>query len=224
MKPPESRKKQYAPLHETRQRLFWIKVKTMANKKKTHNKRTKSGKSKILQATLFAIVCVLIILVLMIVELRPVKSVSSWGGPEESLALATIANKVFLLPTQTGDPGSEYITINFSAREVNAMLTMALRMYNNEKKPQDPPVYAAWTKTGSCNAECSIKFAAIYFNFYLQTIPSVKDGKIYVQVNSCRLGKFPLPAGAVEKILNQEIAKLISKDHRRQKVLPVIHS
>ncbi len=188
------------------------------NRKKIPAK--KSAGRTALQATMFAIVFVLIILTLLIVELRPVKSVSSWGGPEESLALATITTKVF---TAANQRNSGLCRIIFTKSEVNALLTMLLRMYANEKKTTDPPVYAEWLD-GFSDTSCSVKFAGIYLNFYLAITPSYNNGKLYLRAANCRLGKLPLPDGMVEKALNDELNKLISKDRRLQNALLLLHS
>ena len=156
----------------------------------------------------------------MIVELRPVKSVPAWGGPEESLALATITTKIF---TATKQRNNEFCRINFSKSEVNALLTMLLRIYANEKKPADPPVYAIWSN-GFSDTACTIKFAGIYLNFYLAITPSYSNGKLYLQVTGSRLGKLPLPDSMIEKALNDELHKQIGKDRRLQHALSLLHS
>ena len=188
--------------------------------KKSKNPTAGNRKKTALQAVLFVIVLVLTILALMIVELHPVKSVPAWVGPEESLALATITAKVFAAANQKQN---EICRINFSQRETNTMLAMLLGIYNSTKNDDDPPVYAIWNK-GFSDTSCSIKVAGLYLNFYLQIIPSYSNGKLYVQVASCRIGKFPLPAGTVEKALNDELTEQINNDFRLQQGLALLHS
>ena len=192
--------------------------------KKNYKKTTaaaKKNKPTALHATLFAIVAVLLILVLLVVELRPVKSVSGWGGPEESLALASVAGKVFA-SMQKSERRSEFLYLTLSPAETQALLTMALRVYSNEKKPEDPQLYADWNSIGSMDTGCSIKFAGIYFNFYARVIPSVSRGKVYLQIKSCRIGKLPLPSGIVEQAVNSRLNEEISQDKRLRKTLSLI--
>ena len=210
---------------QTTQRLFCTGCIMNKNSNKKNYKKTtaaaKKNKHTALHATLFAIVAVLLILVLMVVELRPVKSVSGWGGPEESLALASVAGKVFASLNQS-DRRKEFLSLTLSHAETRALLTMALRAHAVEKKADAPLVYAEWNTDGSLNAECSIKFAGMYFNFYTQLIPAVSSGKVYLQINKCRIGKLPLPAGMVEKIVNSRLQQEISKDKRLHRTLSLI--
>ena len=174
-----------------------------------------SGKRTAIQATVFAITCVLLILVLTVVEFRPVKSVSAWGGAEESLALSTIAAKFFAAANQRKKTPC---IITFSPAEVHALLNILQRIYANEKKPGDPSFYAVWNK-GFSDTACSFKFAGVYWNFYLQITPSYSNGKLHLQIRSCRLGNLPLPAGTVEKTVNDELQRRISKNRKLQYAL-----
>lgn len=180
----------------------------------------KSGKRTAVHAALFAIVSVFVILVLLIVELHPVKSVPNWGGPEESLMLATITAKIFSAGRQRKN---EICRLTFTSSEVNTMLAMILRMYSNEKKPADPAIYAVWSN-GCSDTECSIKFSGIYFNLYLKITPSYSNGKLHLQVTDCRLGKMPLPDSIVEKVLNDEVNKRIAADRRLRQGLSLLHN
>ena len=198
-------------------------VKKTKKKSSPAAKQRKQRKHTALHATLFAIVTVVIILALMIVELRPVKSVSSLPGPLESLALATVAGK-FFAAIQQSNSRRESIQLTLSPAETHALLTMALRSYANEKKPEDPQIYAEWDSSGSMNAECSMKIAGMYFNFYAQIIPSVNQSKVYLQIKSCRLGKLPLPAEIVEKAVNSRLNEEISQDKSLKKKLSLIDS
>ena len=200
-----------------------VKKYTKTKKSKTL-RNTPKKKHTALQATIFAAITIVLVLILLVVELRPVRSFPSWGGTGESFALATISAKVFAAMNGSGRSADEYCTMIFSPDEVNAMLAMILRVYANEKKPGDPPLYAKWNKGGWSDTECSIKFAGIYFNFYLQTAPSISKGKLFIAVSKCRLGKLPLPADAVEKALNNRLQQEINKDYRLQKSLSLIHS
>ncbi len=191
----------------------------MSRTKKQNYKKQKQRKHTAVHATIFALVSVFIILVLTVIELHPVKSVPAWGGPEESLALATVTGKVFAAANQRN---GDLCQILFTPAEVNALLAMIQRMYANAKKPSDPPIYAKW-ENGCSNTACSIKFAGIYLNFYLQIVPSYNNGKLYMQIADCRVGKLPLPAAITEKALNKELAKQIQKDQRLQSVLSLLH-
>ncbi len=119
---------------------------------------------------------------------------------------------------------SEFLLLNFTPAEVNALTAMALRMYANNKKVSDPPVYAVWNTDGTLNTECSIKYAGVYFNIYTRLVPSVSGGKIHLQIINCRLGKLPLSAKMAEKAVNSRLNEEICKDKRLQKSLSLIYS
>ncbi|MBR2357296.1 MAG: hypothetical protein IKA65_04645 [Lentisphaeria bacterium] len=175
-----------------------------------------------LQATIYAIVFIIITLALLLVEFRPVKTIPAWGGAEESLASATAAGKVFAAFQTSNRKRNEICAITFSQAEANALLAAMLRNYESHRKTNDPQVYAKW-QNGLCAVECSKKFAFIYLNFYLFIQPEIHNGKLDIQVHSPRLGKIPLPAQIVEKVLNTELSKHIAGDHRLSSGLGLIH-
>lgn len=183
----------------------------------------KSRSNTALQATLYAVVFIIITLALLLLEFRPVKTIPTWGGAEESLASATAAGKVFAAFQTSNRKRNEICTITFSQTEANALLAAMLRNYESHRKTGDPQVYAKW-QNGLCAVECSKKFAFIYLNFYLFIQPEIHNGKLDIQVRSPRLGTLPLPAKIVEKVLNDELNKHIARDHRLSKGLTLIHT
>lgn len=184
--------------------------------------KTVSGKRKLFTASCIAIIIIFILLlpVLLVVELTPVKSVPATS---DSMAIATISSKTFALLGQLEDKRNKVCSVNFSGQEINALLVMLMQYYASEKNPTDPLLYLQWQEN-FCRIDSSIKFAGIYLNFYLQIIPSIDSGKIYLQIISCHLGKLPLPAKIAEKILNKELSEKLAKERKLQKYLPCIHS
>lgn len=186
----------------------------------TDQKTEKKAPRHTLRNTIIAVAAVIIaltaVLMLTILEFTPIRQTAPVPSIAEQITMAQVLGKFMRSIQQAGSSQHSTVTMEFTEAEINVILATLLRIADQQRKPDDPQIYAYWQQ-GKLYTEASVKCWGTFVNLRLGTLPTISNHTLQLPVESLSVGKMPLPRTMAEKIIHEQLDRHTS--HKRFKMV-----